>query len=185
LGLSFDDLSIPWDELLRLRPDEQLAYLLEEAKKANIVPPDIELRQVRQIFEVFKANVRAVRKYVPQTYAGQVTFFKAAEQEKPFPDEVLMVASNTNLQQRLPASGSSHTGSRSPRVEAVQLESSLLIEDSPQDSLAEWNRLATEGVETYTVPGTHLTMIREPNVRVLAAQLKSVITKVVPDNGQR
>ncbi|MCA1566066.1 MAG: phosphopantetheine-binding protein, partial [Acidobacteria bacterium] len=185
MGLSFDDLSISQDELLRLRPDEQLAYLLQEAKKANIVPPDIELRQVQQIFEVFKTNVRALRGYVPQTYAGRVTLFKAAAQEKPFPDEVLMAAPNVNLQQRLPPSSSSHIGSQASRVEASQLESSLSIGDSSQGSLAEWSRLATEGVETYTVPGTHLTMIREPHVRALAAQLKSVITKALPDNGLR
>jgi thioesterase domain-containing protein len=185
LGLSFDDLPISWEELLRLRPDEQLAYVLEEAKKANIVPPDIELGQVRQLFEVFKTNVRASREYAPQTYAGRVTLFKAGEQEKPFPDEVLMAASNTNIQQRLPPSSSSHIGSQASRVEALRLEPSLSIGDSSQGSVTEWSRLATGGVETYTVPGTHLTMIREPNVKALAAQLKSVITKALADNGQR
>jgi thioesterase domain-containing protein len=36
-----------------------------------------------------------------------------------------------------------------------------------------WTSMAPGGIETYTVPGDHLTLTREPNVRDLAAQVEA------------
>jgi thioesterase domain-containing protein len=79
MGLSLDQLAISEDELRRLGPDEQLTYLLEQASLANVLPPDIELAQIRRLFDVFMANVQAMLSYVPQPYAGRVTLFRAVE----------------------------------------------------------------------------------------------------------
>ena len=38
-----------------------------------------------------------------------------------------------------------------------------------------WGSLATEGVDLHTVPGNHFSMLREPNVQVLGAQLRQCI----------
>jgi thioesterase domain-containing protein len=43
-----------------------------------------------------------------------------------------------------------------------------------------WSELAAGGVETYRVPGTHLTILREPHVKILAEQLKACLDAVPP-----
>jgi thioesterase domain-containing protein len=40
-----------------------------------------------------------------------------------------------------------------------------------------WRGLAAGGLEVITVPGNHDTMLREPRVRVLAAQLRAALQK--------
>jgi thioesterase domain-containing protein len=42
---------------------------------------------------------------------------------------------------------------------------------APGDSQGGWQTLALEGVEVFTVPGNHYTMVREPHVKVLAGYL--------------
>jgi thioesterase domain-containing protein len=81
------DMGLPWrqiplasDHLARLEPDQQLACALEQARRANVVPPDMDLARVRRLFQVFKNNFWAVRQYVPHSYSGAVTLFKACEQ---------------------------------------------------------------------------------------------------------
>ncbi|QIR36060.1 amino acid adenylation domain-containing protein [Tolypothrix sp. PCC 7910] len=40
-----------------------------------------------------------------------------------------------------------------------------------------WNQLAAEGTEIHHIPGNHLTMLRKPQIQVLAGQLKACIEK--------
>jgi thioesterase domain-containing protein len=53
---------------------------------------------------------------------------------------------------------------------------------------AGWNILAPERLEMIAVPGTHITMFEEPNVRVLAREIKRCIqrsrTTAAPDGGE-
>ena len=46
-----------------------------------------------------------------------------------------------------------------------------------------WEELVTEGVETHVIPGNHYTLLREPNVRVLAEHLKSCLAQATADAG--
>lgn len=79
LGLTLDNLKVSPAELLLLEPDQQLAYVLEIATKANILPPDLDLLDVRRLYQVFKINVRAMRSYRPTPADCCVTLFQAAE----------------------------------------------------------------------------------------------------------
>ena len=47
-----------------------------------------------------------------------------------------------------------------------------------QDPSWGWEKLAVKPIEIQTVPGSHLTMMREPYVRVLAEKLRAAIAKV-------
>ncbi|MEA5503584.1 amino acid adenylation domain-containing protein [Halotia wernerae UHCC 0503] len=49
--------------------------------------------------------------------------------------------------------------------------------DSATDPLLGWGELATGGVEVYTVPGSHFSMLRQPHVQVLAKQLNICLQK--------
>ncbi len=42
---------------------------------------------------------------------------------------------------------------------------------TPNDPTMGWSKLVTGGIEVYTVPGTHQTMVQKPNVHELAKQL--------------
>jgi FkbM family methyltransferase len=132
LGLSLDKLKVSLPELQQLGQDEQLSSLLGQARDAGIVPPELDLPQLRRLLNVFRANARAMRSYGPQVYdGGRVTLFNAGE----------TVAKKGN------------------------------------DPAAEWGRLATGGVEAYTVSGDHYSFIREPQVASLARLLKARIAK--------
>ena len=67
------------DKLRQLTLDEQLQIVLSSAKDANLLPPDIEITQVRQLLEIFQSNVSAMSKYIPQPYSGQIVLIRASE----------------------------------------------------------------------------------------------------------
>ncbi len=76
-GASFNPISsldaVPKDR------DQQLAFMLEEAKKAGLVPAEIEIAQARRYVEFIRANRRAAQNYRPGPYPGRVTLFKASD----------------------------------------------------------------------------------------------------------
>jgi thioesterase domain-containing protein len=41
-----------------------------------------------------------------------------------------------------------------------------------------WSRLLTMGVQSFVVPGTHVSMCEEPNVQVLAEKLRAVLDEL-------
>ncbi|WP_460207482.1 amino acid adenylation domain-containing protein [Scytonema sp. NUACC21] len=72
-------LSVSYDDIQRLQPDEQLNYLLERLKTIDFLPPEATLSQFRGYLQVLKANDRTV--YLPQeVYRKRVTFFRTSEQ---------------------------------------------------------------------------------------------------------
>jgi glyoxylase-like metal-dependent hydrolase (beta-lactamase superfamily II)/thioesterase domain-containing protein len=115
------------ERLKHLEPEERLATVLEQAQRADVLPSDVGLAQVRRLFRVFRHNVEMVSRYVPRVYAGPLTLFRAA-------------------------AGSA--GSR--------------------DDLG-WGALADGGLAAHVVPGDHYTMVRTPNVEILAAHLKGYL----------
>ncbi len=60
--------------------EERLASLLQEVVRKGCAPPDLNLKQLGRLFEVFRTNVRAMLSYKPQLYPGRITFFRASEQ---------------------------------------------------------------------------------------------------------
>jgi amino acid adenylation domain-containing protein len=66
---------------LQSRPiEERLASLLQEVVRRESAPPDLNLKQLTRLFEIFRANVCALLSYKPQFYPGRITFFRASEQ---------------------------------------------------------------------------------------------------------
>jgi thioesterase domain-containing protein len=129
------NLSVSYEHLQPLAPDEQLNYFLERLKTANVFPPEAKLPQLRGLVQVFKANHQT--HYVPhEVYPNQITVFPASEQ---FWDD--------------PAMG--------------------------------WDQVSSEPVETYSVPGDHMTMMTEPHVRVLAEKLRTCLDKAQADDERK
>ena len=106
--------------------DELSAFVLDHARMADVIPPDIGPVQIRDLSRVYMANARAARSYAPQVYPGRVTLFKAGERP---------------------------------------------VEPARDRDLG-WGGLSAGGVEVHEVPGNHYTMLRQPNVQVVAERLK-------------
>jgi len=70
------------EHLRQLGPDEQLNYVIAEAKRAYLVPPDIGPASARRFLQVAKIQFRSAQNYVPQQrYVGKITFFQASERK--------------------------------------------------------------------------------------------------------
>lgn len=74
------DLLISLDQLQELDLDAQLTYILEQARIAKVLPPELGLTQLRRLFQVFQANIQARLRYRPQPYTGLIVLFCASEQ---------------------------------------------------------------------------------------------------------
>lgn len=57
----------------------RLDLIFEQAKAAGLVPPDIELPLVRDLFSVFKANLEALHSYSPEAPSVPIILFRAEE----------------------------------------------------------------------------------------------------------
>ncbi len=80
LGLTMDQFDMSLEQFERLGFTERLAYVLERARAAKIIPPTIETQQFERMFQVFRANYQAVRQYLAQPgYPGRIVLFAAAD----------------------------------------------------------------------------------------------------------
>lgn len=77
------------DKLRQLEPEARLNYILEEAKKAAIIFPDANLKQMKQILQVYQANIQAFLNYIPQIYTNQITLLQANESSSQASDFLL------------------------------------------------------------------------------------------------
>ena len=73
------NMSVSYDELRQLEPNEQFSYILERLWAVNLLPEDAGVSLVRGLLRVQKANVRSYHKYVPRVYPNQITLFRASE----------------------------------------------------------------------------------------------------------
>jgi acyl transferase domain-containing protein/thioesterase domain-containing protein/acyl carrier protein len=72
-------LPLSLDELRRLGPEEQLAFVFEQMKAAALVPADVDPTEARRFLAIWKANMRALERYVPRRYEGRLLFIRAGE----------------------------------------------------------------------------------------------------------
>jgi len=74
-GLSSDSS----ESLGLLSKEELLSRLLEQGKRAGLLPADIDASQAKRLLDLCKSDFRASRNYVLHRYPGRVTLFKAGE----------------------------------------------------------------------------------------------------------
>ncbi|MEH2200508.1 thioesterase domain-containing protein, partial [Nostoc sp.] len=69
-----------YDTLLTLNPEEQLNYLGQQLKIANLLPPQIGTKQLQGFLKVSKATSEAFDFYMPENaYPSKITCFRASE----------------------------------------------------------------------------------------------------------
>jgi amino acid adenylation domain-containing protein len=87
-GISFG----PMESLTKLPKDEQLAFMLEQAKSAGLIPAELDVSQARHFVKLLRSDLRATQNYGLRLYPGRITFFKASETPtgtSPDPDPTL------------------------------------------------------------------------------------------------
>jgi thioesterase domain-containing protein/acyl carrier protein len=80
IGRLYRHPSFSAEELRGFDPERRLAHLYEQAREANIIPPDLTLTDVGRFFEVFKNNVRAMSVYRPEIVRARMVLFRSEEQ---------------------------------------------------------------------------------------------------------
>ena len=67
------------DVLKPLSPEQQVATVLDVARRLNLVPPDLGQGRLQQLLNVHKSVLHAVMNYRPDPYTGKVHLFKASQ----------------------------------------------------------------------------------------------------------
>ena len=63
--------------------------VLDAAKSAGVVPPDLELSDLDRLFQVFRTNALGMKGYRPQPYPGNLTVIAAEDGRSPNDDPTL------------------------------------------------------------------------------------------------
>ncbi|MGD1704335.1 amino acid adenylation domain-containing protein [Dapis sp. BLCC M229] len=96
------ELPVSANELEQLGLDEKLNYIFKEGTRLQLLPPEIGLEQMQQLFAVYQANSLASYCYVPQPFSGRITIFCAEEQLEQLAEEQIqgwssLAASGINI----------------------------------------------------------------------------------------
>ncbi|MET0647733.1 MAG: amino acid adenylation domain-containing protein, partial [Pyrinomonadaceae bacterium] len=70
-------MSLPDDDVSWLDSDEQVERVLERAKKAHLLPPEVGALWLRRLLELHRNSLSAVLDYEPAIYPGRITLFRA------------------------------------------------------------------------------------------------------------
>ncbi|NJM73771.1 MAG: hypothetical protein HC862_28665 [Scytonema sp. RU_4_4] len=74
-----EDLDLCLEEMRQFEPEEQLIYIVEQAKQKNLVPEGFDLAQAHHLLRIYKLNAQAAQNYKPQYYSGSIVLFRASE----------------------------------------------------------------------------------------------------------
>ncbi|NES18616.1 MAG: SDR family NAD(P)-dependent oxidoreductase [Symploca sp. SIO3E6] len=70
-------ISVATEEFKKLTPEDGIAFILEKAQQANVVPADFEVADLERLLEVLRVNYTAAHNYSPPNYPGSMTLFRA------------------------------------------------------------------------------------------------------------
>jgi len=109
---------IPWVNLHA--QDEALEALVEQARAAKLIPPDMGITKVRQLLNVFRSNLRAMQEYVARPLENRVHLIRAVDPNaKDDLDSALGWTELANEVVVMPVEGSHFTILREPHVAVV------------------------------------------------------------------
>ena len=134
------DMPGPPVDFNQLNLELQLDAILEQAQMLETVIPEGGLPHLQQLLQVFKANVQAAERYIPQPYAGrgQIVLFQAGEAfptdpaaQKPRPDEISgwqTFSTQPIIVHQVP--GNHYTMLTEPQVEVLAQQLSACLEQA-------------------------------------------------------
>lgn len=74
-----DEYNVVYNELLNLDAEAQLNYVWERATKANVIPPNTGVNRIGHLLQIFRSNLIALSRYVPQPYSEEIVVFRASD----------------------------------------------------------------------------------------------------------
>jgi thioesterase domain-containing protein len=83
MGIPTDRIAVEAQEILALNPAERLQHAWEAARAADALPPDLDLARFESLWNVFKHNVEAVRRYHPGRCAAEILVVCAEDRRTP------------------------------------------------------------------------------------------------------
>ncbi|HEY0727372.1 MAG TPA: amino acid adenylation domain-containing protein, partial [Pyrinomonadaceae bacterium] len=110
--------------------EERLASLLDEVVRKGCAPPDLNLKQLMRLFEVFRTNVRALLSYKPQFYPGRITLFRASEQIADLATDWLTISEGVEVHV---VPGDHYTLLREPAVQVMAERLKACIEQTSSE----------------------------------------------------
>ncbi|AFY80290.1 type I polyketide synthase [Oscillatoria acuminata] len=81
------NLSISCDRLRQLEPEDRFRYFLAQGRDSIRLPSDFGLQELQHYLEMFKRNVRAMRRYHLRPYPGRIVFFRASDRDEISPGD--------------------------------------------------------------------------------------------------
>ncbi|NET57955.1 MAG: amino acid adenylation domain-containing protein, partial [Symploca sp. SIO2E6] len=142
------ELEVSTEVLQPLSLEEQISYFSNQLQKYGIFPPEAGIEQVRGLINVYQATFSMSIKYLPQEV---------------YPTPILLFKRSDEFSQEM---------KRKAQFEQIN------DPDNMKDSVWGWGQFADGAVELDLVPGNHVTMMREPNVQVLAEKLRACFARV-------
>jgi amino acid adenylation domain-containing protein len=82
-GLAERQVDLVRETLEGLDVDAGIDRLFELGRAEGVLPPDVDKPRLRERFELFRRNMKALQGYVPRPYGGKVTLFRAGAADAP------------------------------------------------------------------------------------------------------
>jgi len=125
--------------LKSMPPAEQFRYFLAQARILEVFPESISETYIHNIFNVFKANSRALQNYAVKPYGGNaVQFYASAEDVNPFKDKSLgwkkWIKGSLDIH---PVPGNHYTLVQPPNVDVLSKHLKVYLEQQNEQPVAE------------------------------------------------
>jgi len=130
LELLDHELALSRRELESLDPEQQLTAVLEAARAAGALSPELGRRHAQRYLDLLDAGSAAVRRYSPQPYPGRVVLFTAAGEARRSADETLGWGELVPALKLCRTPGRHLTMLRSPHVELLAARLRDLLDTS-------------------------------------------------------
>lgn len=80
LGVPVDLLDPPSEQILRAGTEEQLDWVLDQARSAQLLPPDMSIMHLRHLFDLYQSDINAVETYRPAASPVSLLLLSAADE---------------------------------------------------------------------------------------------------------
>ncbi|MCT7982348.1 acyltransferase domain-containing protein [Laspinema sp. A4] len=126
------NLPIASDRLRQLEPEDQFRYFLAQGRDSIRLPSDFGLPELRHYVDLFKRNVRAMRRYQLQPYPGRIVFFRASDRDEISPRDperawLELAAEGVEIHE---VPGNHITMNFSPHVQAIADQLMIALQDA-------------------------------------------------------
>lgn len=172
------NLAVSIRDMRRLNAEQQLDYAVAKMRDAGLIGTEVGREWAGELLRVYRSSIQVTRQYQPAVYRGRITLFRSNEmtpEDYQFlaeafemtgaPAQPPVAATPPNQTEQQPV-GSSDWGGQTESL------------DWAMDDTLGWQSFTTDPVDVRYVPGTHLTLVSDPQVKALADRLRPCIAEV-------